>query len=32
MPGRTDYPLAIDRNYQPKPFVDAIIKLAEANK
>ena len=29
MPGRTDYPLAIDRNYQPKPFVDAIIKLAE---
>ena len=29
MPGRTDYPLAIDRNYQPKPFVDAIIKLAQ---
>ncbi len=29
MPGRTDYPLAIDRNYQPKPFVDAIIKLAD---
>jgi endo-1,4-beta-xylanase len=32
MPGRTDYPLAIDRNYQPKPFVDAIIKLAEEYK
>ena len=32
MPGRTDYPLAIDRNYQPKPFVDAIIKLAEESK
>jgi len=31
MPGRTDYPLAIDRNYQPKPFVDAIIKLAMEN-
>ena len=32
MPGRTDYPLAIDRNYQPKPFVDAIIKLAMEEK
>lgn len=27
--GRTDYPLAIDRNYDPKPFVKEIVKLAE---
>lgn len=26
--GRTDYPLLFDRNYQPKPIVDAIIKEA----
>ena len=26
--GRTDYPLAFDRNYDPKPFVGEIIKLA----
>jgi len=29
MAGRTDYPLAIDRNYQPKPFVSEIIKLVK---
>ena len=29
MAGRTDYPLAIDRNYNPKPFVEEIIKLAK---
>lgn len=28
MAGRTDYPLAFDRNYEPKPFVDAICKEA----
>ena len=28
MAGRTDYPLAIDRNYDPKPFVEEIVKLA----
>ena len=27
--GRTNYPLLFDRNLQPKPAVDAIIKLAE---
>lgn len=32
MPGRTDYPLAFDRNYQPKPLVDAIVKLAKETK
>jgi endo-1,4-beta-xylanase len=26
--GRTDYPLAFDRNYDPKPFVGEIIELA----
>lgn len=30
VPGRTDYPLLFDRNYQPKPIVETIIK--EANK
>ena len=29
MRGRTDYPLLFDRNYQPKPVVDLIIKEAE---
>lgn len=28
MRGRTDYPLLFDRNYQPKPVVDLIIKEA----
>lgn len=28
MPGRTDYPLLFDRNYQPKPIVDLIVKEA----
>ncbi len=32
MAGRTDYPLAIDRDYNPKPFVEAIIKLANESK
>lgn len=32
MAGRTDYPLAIDRNYNPKPFVEAIVKLANESK
>jgi len=27
--GRTDYPLLFDRNHQPKPVVDEIIKLAK---
>ncbi len=27
--GRKDYPLLFDRNYSPKPVVDAIIKMAE---
>lgn len=26
--GRTDYPLLFDRNYQPKPIVENIIKIA----
>lgn len=29
VPFRTDYPLAIDRNYEPKPFVKEIIKLSK---
>jgi len=28
MRGRTDYPLLFDRNYQPKPVVDLIVKEA----
>ena len=32
MRGRTDYPLLFDRNYQPKPVVDLIIKEAEKTK
>lgn len=27
--GRTDYPLLFDRNYQPKPIVNTIIKMAK---
>ena len=30
--GRTDYPLLFDRNYQPKPVVAEIIKLAKKRK
>jgi len=30
--GRTDYPLLFDRNYQPKPVVAKIIKLANKRK
>lgn len=30
VPFRTDYPLAFDRNYEPKPFVEAICKLAKS--
>lgn len=30
VPGRTDYPLLFDRNYQPKPIIETIIK--EANQ
>jgi endo-1,4-beta-xylanase len=29
MRGRTDYPLLFDRNYQPKPVVERIIKEAQ---
>jgi Beta-1,4-xylanase len=29
MPGRTDYPLLFDRNYQAKPIVDVIIRKAQ---
>ena len=29
MPGRTDYPLLFDRNYQPKAIVKQIIDMAE---
>lgn len=27
VPGRTDYPLLFDRNYQPKAVVDSILKI-----
>ena len=30
--GRTDYPLLFDRNYQAKPVVEEIIKLANVDK
>ncbi|WP_434981309.1 endo-1,4-beta-xylanase [Daejeonia sp. YH14] len=30
--GRTDYPLLFDRNYQEKPLVKKIIRLAEEQK
>lgn len=29
VPGRTDYPLLFDRDYQPKPFVQDIINLTK---
>lgn len=29
MPGRTNYPLLFDRNYQPKKALDAIIEIKE---
>lgn len=29
MHGRTDYPLLFDRNYQPKPVVNELIKLSK---
>jgi endo-1,4-beta-xylanase len=32
IPGRTDYPLLFDRNYQPKPIVATIIEQAKAIK
>lgn len=32
VPGRTDYPLLFDRNYQPKPFVKTIIEKAMTAK
>ncbi|MEZ0451688.1 endo-1,4-beta-xylanase [Sphingobacterium thalpophilum] len=28
VPGRTDYPLLFDRNYQPKPFVQDLLDMA----
>lgn len=30
--GRVDYPLPFDRNYEPKPMVEKIIKLATETK
>ncbi|QRY60657.1 endo-1,4-beta-xylanase [Sphingobacterium siyangense] len=32
IPGRTDYPLLFDRNYQPKPFVKDIIALTQKKR
>ncbi len=32
IPGRKDYPLLFDRNYQPKPVVKAIIREASRTK
>lgn len=32
IPFRTDYPLAIDRNYEPKMFVPELIKMANDPK
>lgn len=32
IPGRKDYPLLFDRNYNPKPIVDEVIKMARAEK
>jgi endo-1,4-beta-xylanase len=30
MRGRTDYPLLFDRNYQPKPVFDAVVRCVQA--
>ena len=30
--GRTDYPLAFDREMQPKPFVQEVVNMAESGK
>jgi len=30
--GRTDHPMLFDRNCKPKPALDAIIKVAQAQK
>lgn len=30
--GRTDYPLAFDRDMKPKPFVQTIIEMAESGR
>ncbi|MDR6734410.1 endo-1,4-beta-xylanase [Sphingobacterium sp. 2149] len=32
IPGRTDYPLLFDRNYQPKPFLKDITSLTQKKK
>lgn len=32
IPGRTNYPLLFDRNYEPKPAFFGILKVAEGNK
>jgi endo-1,4-beta-xylanase len=32
IPGRTDYPLLFDRQYQPKPFVKELIENYKKNK